>query len=726
MYNSYKIHVINQEESEQVTLSASLSKYLQVTSPQTFYPIFQAMSLEELLPADDNMPISNAMYRNAIFESKYRCSEILGIVDTITDKVALPTNFETIYTYNDPIPTEFVVGDMCDDMGELPSYLSNMLLGQESDAESDAESDDSQSGGDSESHKSPTSPTSVIEEIDTGDSSDGAPILSRGENIDKTSSRYLQEYNDATSSGASDVSESDDEMGENMAHIYDPSVELDKFEYKLREPPLDPPAEPGGVVVTNMRRLYNNEHVICKVATSNGDEHIGKLFIKKSALLEPLKIVKGMYSLSTEGMRLPDIIAINTMTKLNNVNNSAHVEALFLYLGNKLVEEGRTVAFPYYYGCINALDPNYYFNISDIYGDLEQVGWFQERLRATNTSLILTDNSGNIRAMHATSNIRRAEYEETGGRKASAAAYEELRNPDKLIDVINLDDIDLDTASLSQLKKNAHPSEHAFLHIRNMPVNMIIMEHMNETLDDMMDGGYIFTELEWQAIIFQVGYGLAVANKYFAFVHNDLHASNIMVQRTTEPYMYYKIGAVLYRIPTFGRIYKIIDFARATFKLNDRWIYSDVFQDGNDASCQYDYVPLDGYIPENAMMPNPSFDLVRFAISVFDRLAYVPVIKDFLTFIATDDTGSMTFCNNDSFQLYIDIAHNCHNAVPIQVIQSNFFDRFIITDPPASDPPASDPPASALPASALPASAPPASDLPASASSVSHIHIFKY
>ena len=50
-------------------------------------------------------------------------------------------------------------------------------------------------------------------------------------------------------------------------------------------------------------------------------------------------------------------------------NNAAHVEAIFLYLGNKLVEEGKTIAFPYYYGCVNAIDPHFHALINDEYDD---------------------------------------------------------------------------------------------------------------------------------------------------------------------------------------------------------------------------------------------------------------------------------------------------------------------------------------------------------------------
>ena len=244
-------------------------------------------------------------------------------------------------------------------------------------------------------------------------------------------------------------------------------------------------------------------------------------------------------------------------------------------------------------------------------------------------------------------------------------------------DIVDLDTLDVDTESFSHLRKRDKSELNYFLNIPNMPVNLVFMEYMEETLDDMLTGGYSFNEVEWQALIYQVAFGLAVANKQFSFVHNDLHSSNIMVQKTKQPFIYYQIGKMYYKIPSFGRIYKIIDFARATFKLDGKWIFSDVFQDGNDAAEQYDFVPTDGIIPDKSLEPNLSFDLVRLAISLMDRLDDVPRIRDFMTYIATDDNGNMNFMNDDSFQLYIDIAHNCHRAEPIKVVLSKFFNRFI-------------------------------------------------
>ena len=42
------------------------------------------------------------------------------------------------------------------------------------------------------------------------------------------------------------------------------------------------------------------------------------------------------------------------------------------------------------------------------------------------------------------------------------------------------------------------------------------------------------------------------------------------------------------------------------------------------------------------------------------------------------DDGSNALYKDDSFELYIDIAHNCHNAIPKKVIKDKVFNKFKI------------------------------------------------
>jgi hypothetical protein len=76
------------------------------------------------------------------------------------------------------------------------------------------------------------------------------------------------------------------------------------------------------------------------------------------------------------------------------------------------------------------------------------------------------------------------------------------------------------------------------------------------------------------------------------------------------------------RVPTFGKIMKIIDFGRATYHLPDPagFFIPDAFFPGNDAATQYNCEPF--YDPKEGprIEPNPSFDLSRLAISLLETL----------------------------------------------------------------------------------------------------------
>ena len=181
---------------------------------------------------------------------------------------------------------------------------------------------------------------------------------------------------------------------------------------------------------------------------------------------------------------------------------------------------------------------------------------------------------------------------------------------------------------------------------------------------------------EWLGIFFQVAFGLSITNKYYNFVHNDLHSSNIMFKKTNKKYLYFFVHSQYYRIPTFHKITKIIDFARGTFKLNGRWIFSDVFANEGEAEGQYTYPTNFRSIKNCEFKPNPSFDLVRLATTVEERLEDQPEILELIRKWCESDDGSNMLDKEDDFDLYIDIAQNCHKAIPIKVIKDKIFNIF--------------------------------------------------
>ena len=254
----------------------------------------------------------------------------------------------------------------------------------------------------------------------------------------------------------------------------------------------------------------------------------------------------------------------------------------------------------------------------------------------------------------------------------------------ELLDKLNIEELESDVESIDlndfisntdMLKDKAF-----FLKMKDYPVNYVFMEELENTLDDLLDEGYNMEENEWFAILFQIVYSLCCANYYFDLVHNDLHTSNIMFVETDKEYMYYYLNNQYYRIPTNGRIVKIIDFARATLTFNNQQIISDVFHPEGEAAGQYHYPGDEKYELRTDNSPNPSFDLVRLATTILERIddELHPNLFKLLKKWCECDNGSNALYKDDSFELYIDIAHNCHNAIPKKVIKDKVFNKFKI------------------------------------------------
>jgi hypothetical protein len=185
----------------------------------------------------------------------------------------------------------------------------------------------------------------------------------------------------------------------------------------------------------------------------------------------------------------------------------------------------------------------------------------------------------------------------------------------------------------------------------------------------------------------QVMFALAYAQRNFGFVHNDLHSNNIVYVPTKDEYFYYNLAGTLYRVPTYGYLIKIIDFERGVTSIritgmkDSKFFMSDHFSVNEEAGGQYNYPPF--YVGKYAeVKPNPSFDLVRLATSLFwdffpkgpDSEEYKnnTIFHLFKKWLTLEDGTSVLFGKEDphhdryhGFTLYKAIARYCKdNAVP--------------------------------------------------------------
>ena len=60
---------------------------------------------------------------------------------------------------------------------------------------------------------------------------------------------------------------------------------------------------------------------------------------------------------------------------------------------------------------------------------------------------------------------------------------------------------------------------------------------------------------------------------------------------TEKQFLYYSLNDITYKVPTYGKIYKIIDFGRSIYKFNGQTMCSDSFHPKGDAASQYNCEP---------------------------------------------------------------------------------------------------------------------------------------
>lgn len=229
--------------------------------------------------------------------------------------------------------------------------------------------------------------------------------------------------------------------------------------------------------------------------------------------------------------------------------------------------------------------------------------------------------------------------------------------------------------------------------IPKFPIQVICIENCLNTLDNLLNEEKISSD-EIHAIFMQIIMTLLTYQKAFSFTHNDLHTNNIMYNETNKKYIYYCYNDIYYKVPTFGKIFKIIDFNRSIYKYKNNVFCSDSFKNGGDASTQYNTEP---YFNENKprIEPNFSFDLCRLACSIFDYfiddLTEIKniekcndKIKKIIVEWCTDDKGiNILYKNNyieryPDFKLYKMITRIVHNHTPENQLKKNHFKCYVV------------------------------------------------
>ena len=419
---------------------------------------------------------------------------------------------------------------------------------------------------------------------------------------------------------------------------------------------------------------------------------------KTTLVLPAYRIMRGDFG--TSGLPCDRENADEEHARLHSAHTAAYVGAL----ANVLLSETGCIHFPDVYGTFTGIATKHTIDISDDYEDLADRPWFAQNLGhffelKLKPSVVPEQQT----PLQLGENIT-LDAEELAPLESNAtpAALDEESDSDLPFEEDDSEDDSTSTGYVFGVHTcssdgsfyedgigfeddEEEPFAEAVFH--DVCVQTTVMQKCEGTLYKLLkEHGSSEHRIAWLA---QVVFALAFAQRTLGLVHNDLHVNNVMYVSTTREYLYYNIGGRQYRIPTFGYIMKIIDFDRATFSVKlpgmrePRFFMSDQFHPNEEAGGQYNVEPFyTAKYPE--IKPNPSFDLVRLATSIFwdcyprgplhEEYAADPLFQILMKWLTLPDGSSILFRNlaekdvherYAGFHLYKAIARYCKGtAVP--------------------------------------------------------------
>ena len=507
--------------------------------------------------------------------------------------------------------------------------------------------------------------------------------------------------------------------------------------------------------------IENNDNIFkCKVKNTDTNKVKDiEIFFKMAPLLDPYKYMIGKYDVNNSNLFNLPLLNSNIEDcnpKFIDVNNTAYVDGLFLFLSSQLRTTYRFIHGIEYYGSFLAIKNDFKINVFDDIDYLNNSEFFNknknilfkvdkyEHLFEQEQAKLKPLNIGNNISLKSLKSVDNEMFNNVFDEGNSSIDLNELK--DLQLDLVDMTHVQLITEHQVTLKSNStcssrsshtndndlddycencdqrgevfdsiseKNSNHSFheenynednedeqdeedeedeeinVFIPKFPVQVIGMEYCEDTFDNLILTNELTNE-EWYSALMQIIMILLTYQKVFGFTHNDLHTNNVMYNQTDKKYLYYCYKKKYYKVPTFGRIFKIIDFGRSIFKFDGKVFCSDSFQPGGDAATQYNTEP---YFNENKprLEPNYSFDLCRLACSIFDYVIddfeemndlskIEDPVKRLIFEWCLDDKGiNMLYKNNGverypEFKLYKMIARCVHNHTPqAQLERAEFY-----------------------------------------------------
>jgi hypothetical protein len=421
--------------------------------------------------------------------------------------------------------------------------------------------------------------------------------------------------------------------------------------------------------ISNKKYHTSNTFLKCKIFDSLKNLYqIEEVFCKCIPLLDPLFWIMCNYNnfVPRNGL-LPSGYNYNTYDKINNMNNNAYIDTFMSFICSEITTSNLNPSFPIFYGSLNGIKKEYNFDISEDYYSLKKEPWFYKNLTKHHIKLdmyVSSDEEGE----------EEEEEEEDDEECSSSDSDPSISDSDP-----SISDSDLSSGN----------SNDYIVLLEKLPVQLFFIEKLQGTLEDLLTR---VEELNTDLILsclFQVSFALMYLQKYYEFTHNDLHINNVMFTSTNKTFLYYKFNNIYYKVPTYGYLFKIIDFGRSIFTFHNRLFFNDTFEKHGEAEGQYSkpFNKLSFQEKENTQIKqNFNFDLCRLAITILDVCEFNKNINygtkqafiDFVYNMTLTDKCESLYDLEDDFNMYVAISKHASNALPKNIIQNIIFNNYRI------------------------------------------------
>ncbi len=382
-----------------------------------------------------------------------------------------------------------------------------------------------------------------------------------------------------------------------------------------------------------IKEKYYNSNFILKGKIFDSGKNTNKdadIFCKVIPILDPIHCINNNYNLlHKNNYHLPSCYNYNAFNKINDMNNSSYIDVFCSYLFSQLVIQKTLPSFAIFYGSVNGIG-NYKYDITEEYEDLRIDKCFNQNI----------------------------------GKTFQLDMY-----------VSSDEDTDSDSSC------DSNPEDDYIIRLEKIPLQLLFIEKLEGTLEDyLLDDN--FDQEVLLSCLFQISFALLYLQKHYQFTHNDLHINNIMYSYTDTKYLYYKLNNKYYKVPTYGKIFKIIDFGRSIFTFKNKVYMNDVFSKNSEAWGQYQYPSQVSFLKTNTesnqIKPNYNFDLCRLSMTILDESEdkIKGSLLDLFIHMSTDRYGN-NFCQmEDDFSLYIKISKDSIHSLPKDILNNEIFKKY--------------------------------------------------